>query len=714
MASTTTSSNETFAFQAEINQLLSLIINTFYSNKDVFLRELISNASDALDKFRYKSLTDSSIDKNDLCIKISSDRDNNVLVIRDFGIGMTKEELVNNLGTIAHSGTRTFMESLANGSADMSLIGQFGVGFYSAFLVADRVKVVSKSANNENGEVWVWESNAGGTFTISSYDGDASDFKVGTEIIMHLKDDQKDYIEEMRIKEIVTKHSQYIGFPIYLNVVRSEEVEVEDENNIDVSEDKDKKEEEEGISEITPADEEDGENKDKKKKTISQTVNKWEHLNKQQPLWTRKPEDVTHEEYAAFYKTLAGDWEDHLAVKHFTAEGQIEFKALLYVPPRAPFDMFNGGSTKKLNNIKLYVRKVLIMDESNELLPEYLSFVKGIVDSDDLPLNVSREMLQQNNIMKLIKKNLVKKIIDMMVDLAENSPDKWRTFYEHFSKNIKLGIMEDSKSKDRLKELLRYHSLSSGENGMISLASYVEKMKEDQKDIYFVTGESMKAVRDMPCLEKLKKRGYDVLLMTDPIDEYMVQQLQEYKDKKLVNCTKEDLVLESPDDMAEIKKEWEAVCASMKEVLGDSVKEVRVSDKLVSKPCVLVGDKYGWSANMERIMKAQALKGADQFMFGRSQKTLEINVDHPIVKAIRKKVEDKVPIKDAVNLLFETVMIDCGYQIENPGTFCSRIYRLINMGLSGEEDGTSENNEENVNDNVPETSNPETMMEEVD
>lgn len=690
--------NETFAFQAEINQLLSLIINTFYSNKDVFLRELISNASDALDKLRYKQLTEQNA-KQELSIKLFTDKNSKTISIQDFGIGMSKDELIRNLGTIAHSGTKAFMESIENGTADMSLIGQFGVGFYSAFLVADKVKVVSKSANSPE-EVWVWESNASGTFTINEHDN--NDVDIGTTITLYLKEDQQQYLEESTLTEIITKHSQYIGFPIYLHVEREEVVE-EDKEAEDV-------ENEEGNIEDVPTENTDKQ-EDKEKKT--KIVHKWEHLNKQQPLWTRKSDDVTHDEYVTFYKSLSADWEEHMAVKHFCAEGQIEFKALLYIPSRAPFDMFNGGITKKMNNIKLYVRKVLIMDESNDILPEYLSFVKGIVDSDDLPLNVSREMLQQNNIMKLIKKNLVKKVIDMMVELSEND-EKYKIFYQNFSKNIKLGIMEDSKSKEKLYQLLRYTSLNTDNDNTISLDSYVENMKEGQKDIYYITGESVKVMKNMPCLEKLKKKGYDVILMSDAIDEYMMQHIREYKDKKFVNCSKDDFVLEDEmNELVEIKKEWEPFCKEVKEILGNLVKEVRVSDKLVSRPCVIVSDKYGWSANMERIMKAQALKSNEHFMFGNSQKYMEINVEHDIIKNIRNKFDMKQPIKDAINILYDVVLLDSGYQLEEPGVFCSKIYRLINMGLSGIDE--DEINNDNISDEHEKDIEKETsIMEEVD
>ena len=668
---------ETFAFQAEINQLMSLIVNAFYSNRDVFLRELISNASDAIDKARYEKLQAGNMTTTDLAIRIVADKANKTLTIADDGIGMSRDDLISNLGTIARSGTKAFMEALSAKQADMSLIGQFGVGFYSAYLVAERVCVTSRA--DAGAPLFQWESMAGGTFTMQEIANDtatANATATGTSITLFLRDDSLEYLEENKIRELVTKHNSYISHPISLQVEREVEVEVEAEQEVD---------------EKTAEGEEAVTNEVAKKEMRME----WDQLNKQKPIWLKSPDDVTQDEHDAFYKNLSSDWEAPLAHKFIKAEGNLEFKGILYAPRRAPFDMFQ--TTGKRRNIKLYVRRVFITDDCEELVPEWLNFVKGVIDSDDLPLNISREMLQQNRVMKVIKKNIMKKAIDMFQDLAENKPEDYATFYEAFSKNLKLGVYDSTETssntaqKDALIDLLRFYSSNDAEKPT-SLLDYTTRAKPDQTKIYFITGDNLDAMRKSPFIERLIVKGYEVLFMKDAIDEYLSQRLTEYTAKdataepktfKFVNVSKDGALFDEEEQ--EKAAEFEALCTYIKDELNTRVEKVQVSARLAKAPAAIVTGAYGWTANMERIMKAQALQSNnDMHSYMKPKKILEINPDHAIVKALKAKLEDdnKKPLNDLIHMLFDTTLLASGFSLEDSNVFVDRIHRLMASGMA--------------------------------
>jgi molecular chaperone HtpG len=691
-------STETFEFQAEINQLLSLIINTFYSNKDIFLRELISNSSDAIDKARYNIISNGENSKlRDFKINISANLEEKIISIEDNGIGMTKDDMVKCLGTIANSGTKSFMESLTNntGTGDMSMIGQFGVGFYSAYLVADTVKVYSKHDDSEH--VYCWESKAGGSFTITEIPNYELDN--GTKLVLYMKEDCLNYLEEQTITDIIKTHSQYITYPINLWTTRTESKEVPIEEEIavkDVTGDEDNKDEEgkvedeegkvedeEGKVEDVTGEEEDSK---PKTKTVTEEIQEWKKINTQKPIWTHKPEDVSHEEYAAFYKSITNDWDEHQMVKHFSVEGQIEFKSVLFVPKRAPFDLFKTNN--KRNNIKLYVKRVFIMDKCEDLIPDWLSFVSGIVDSEDLPLNVSREILQQNKITKVINKNIVKKCIEMFTDMAnDEDKSKYKTFYENYHQSIKLGIHEDSNNRDKLVKLLRFQTLNHTES--ISLEDYVKNMKDEQKEIYYITGESRKSVENSPFVNGIKKMGYDVLFLIDAIDEYMTQQVKEFQEMKLVNISKENTLFQEQDE--ELKKDYEEhLCKKIKEVLSNEIEKVIVSTRLSDDPSCLVSSEYGWSANMERIMKAQTLQNNSQMYMMGNKKTMEINPNHNIINKLQDAIKNSnlndTFVTNSIHLLYDTALLASGYVHDDPSKFTKRIYNMLSVGIGTDVD----------------------------
>merc|ERR1712159_855315 len=554
--------------------------------------------------------------------------------------------------------------------------------------------------NNDDAQ-YIWESSAGGSFTVRK-DSSGEALGRGTRICCYLKEDQLEYLEERRLKDLVKKHSEFINYPISLWTEKT--VDKEDDDG-----------DEPKIEEVE--EEEEASKKEKKKKKVKEVTHEWDLMNKQKPIWTRKPEEVTKEKYGAFYKALSNDWEEHLAVKHFSVEGQLEFTSILFVPKRAPFDLFEPKK-KNSGHIKLYVRRVFFMDNCDEHIPEWLSFVKGVVDSEDLPLNISRETLQQNKILRVIKKNLVKKCLEMFTEIAEKEDD-YKKFYEQFSKNLKLGIHEDSTNRTKIADLMRYQTSKSGDDS-ISLKEYVDRMKEGQTDIYYITGESLASVDASPFIETLKKKGLEVLYMVDPIDEYCVQQLKEYDGKKLKSVTKEGLDLEDDDEkktLEEQKAEFENLCKLIKEVLPEKVEKVVVSNRVVDSPCVLVTSEFGWSANMERIMKAQALRDSSMTSYMVSKKTMEINPTHAIMSELKEKASadksDKT-VKDLIWLLFDTSLLTSGFNLDEPTQFAGRIHRMIKLGLSIDDDDDAGDDDLPPLEEVEGADEEASKMEEVD
>uniref|UniRef100_A0A671ST20 Endoplasmin n=1 Tax=Sinocyclocheilus anshuiensis TaxID=1608454 RepID=A0A671ST20_9TELE len=673
---------EKHAFQAEVNRMMKLIINSLYKNKEIFLRELISNASDALDKIRLLSLTneDALAGNEELTIKIKSDKEKNVLHITDTGIGMTKEELVKNLGTIAKSGTSEFLNKMTEmqdeDQSTSELIGQFGVGFYSAFLVADKVIVTSKHNNDTQ---HIWESDSNEFSVIEDPRGDT--LGRGTTITLVMKEEASDYLELETIKNLVRKYSQFINFPIY---VWSSKVRLSTKEE-PIEEEEAEAEKEEATEDEAEVEEED-EDKDKPKtKKVEKTVWDWELMNDIKPIWQRPAKEVEVDEYKAFYKTFSRDSDEPIGHIHFTAEGEVTFKSILFIPASAPRGLFDEYGTKKNDFIKLFVRRVFITDDFHDMMPKYLNFIKGVVDSDDLPLNVSRETLQQHKLLKVIRKKLVRKTLDMIKKIAEEQyNDK---FWKEFGTNIKLGVIEDHSNRTRLAKLLRFQT-SHSDTTLSSLEQYVERMKEKQDKIYFMAGTSRKEAESSPFVEKLLKKGYEVVYLTEPVDEYCIQALPEFDGKRFQNVAKEGVKFDESDKAKEkreaLEKDFEPLTTWMKEKIEKAI----LSQRLTKSPCALVASQYGWSGNMERIMKAQAYqtgKDISTNYYASQKKTLEINPKHPLIKEMLRRVKEDGEDQTAADLavvLFETATLRSGYQLTDTKAYGDRIERMLRLSMN--------------------------------
>ncbi|XP_063335482.1 endoplasmin [Pelmatolapia mariae] len=709
--------SEKHAFQAEVNRMMKLIINSLYKNKEIFLRELISNASDALDKIRLLSLTneDAMATNEELTIKIKSDKEKNMLHITDTGIGMTKEELVKNLGTIAKSGTSEFLNKMTEmqeeGQSTSELIGQFGVGFYSAFLVADKVIVTSKHNNDTQ---HIWESDSNQFSVIEDPRGDT--LGRGTTITLVLKEEASDYLELETIKNLVRKYSQFINFPIYVWASKTETVEEPIEEDAEAAEEPEKE-----ASEDEAEVEEEEEDKDKPKtKKVEKTVWDWELMNDIKPIWQRPAKEVEEDEYKAFYKTFSKDNDDPMAHIHFTAEGEVTFKSILFVPTSAPRGLFDEYGSKKNDYIKLFVRRVFITDDFNDMMPKYLNFIKGVVDSDDLPLNVSRETLQQHKLLKVIRKKLVRKTLDMIKKIAEEHyNDK---FWKEFGTNIKLGVIEDHSNRTRLAKLLRFQT-SNSETDPSSLEQYVERMKEKQDKIYFMAGTSRKEAESSPFVERLLKKGYEVIYLTEPVDEYCIQALPEFDGKRFQNVAKEGVKFDESEKAKEkreaLEKEFEPLTTWLKDkALKDKIEKAVLSQRLTNSPCALVASQYGWSGNMERIMKAQAYqtgKDISTNYYASQKKTLELNPKHPLVKQLLNRVNTDAEDQTASDLavvLFETATLRSGYQLADTKAYGDRIERMLRLSLNvplDEQAKPAEDDSEDKEETVDEDDDEETQ-----
>jgi heat shock protein beta len=717
-----TASEESFQFEAEVTRLMDIIINALYSNREVFLRELMSNSADALDKIRFLSTTDGDAlaGGEDLEIRVSFDKEKNTLTIRDTGVGMTKEELKANLGVVAKSGTTEFVEFTEAALSDtdaLSLIGQFGVGFYSVYLVAERVTVASKSNNDDQ---YVWQSNADRSFTVAK-DPRGNTLGRGTSVTLHLKEDAHEFLAERQLRDIISRYSQFLNYPIFLEVTKqvSEEVPLTEDEIADLADDDEDDEivvdmdADEGDIQVGD-DEDEDEDDEPLTKTVKRDVVEWERVNPTKALWTRNPKEVEEEEYNEFYKSFAKSTEDPLDYTHFAAEGEISFRSLLFIGEKADQGLYDNYHSKANTNLKLYVRRVLISDEFDDFLPRYMNFVKGIVDSDDLPLQVSRENLAQSRVMKVMSKKLTRKVLEMLRKMAEREEEalddeededeedeevdseeqgevetftKYSDFWSQYGKSIKLGVIEDKSNKNKLSKLLRFRTNLSPDTP-ISLDRYVENMQDSQRQIYYISGPSVEHVQKSPFLERVVELDYEVLFLIDSLDEYVTQHLTEYEGNALMSITKEGLKLGGEEKKVQkYAEEFEGFTDWFQNLLGKRVEKVVVSPRLVSSPGIIVTSQYGWSANMERIMTAQTFadSGDSTNAWMRAKKTFEINPRHSVIRALRDRVaanpEDAGAI-DIAELLYDTATIQSGFGLEDITVFADRVHRIMGSDLS--------------------------------
>lgn len=626
---------ETLGFQTEVNQLLKLMIHSLYSNKEIFLRELVSNASDAIDKLRFEAISESKFyeDDTDLKIGLSFDKEAKTITITDNGIGMSRDEVVENIGTIAKSGTKQFLESLTGDQKkDANAIGQFGVGFYSSFIVADKVTICTRRAGASSEQGVMWESAGEGDFSIETIDKPNR----GTEITMHLKDGEDEFLDGMRLRTIIRKYSDHITVPIEM------------------------------LKEAMPT----GEDDDKEPEEVIE----YETVNSASALWTRSKNDISDEEYTEFYKHVGHDFEEPLARSHNQVEGKYEYTSLLFIPKRAPFDLWDRD---RQHGIKLYVRRVFIMDETEKLMPNYLRFVKGIIDSNDLPLNVSREILQNSRVLDNIRSGSVKKVLTLLQKMANDDQDNYKIFWKEFGRVMKEGPGEDFANRDKIAKLLRFSSThEDNEEQEVSLDDYISRMNEGQKDIYYITADSFAAAKNSPHLEVFRKKGIEVLLLADRVDEFLMSSLPEYEGKTISSVARGELDLGDMEDEEEKKEqektqeEFKDFLEKVKESLGDEIKEVRMTNRLTNSPACLVTGEHDMSANLERL-----LKQAGQDVMGHKP-ILELNPDHPLVQ--RLKTEDAGELfNDWTRILFEQALLSEGGQLEDPATFVSRLNKML-------------------------------------